>query len=265
MEERYEYHSSITKNRLYPFKLRVGGAGDEVFPNWHENIEILRVIDGEGLLQYGADELSIKAGDVAVINSGVIHRPYSHTGMSYYYLIIDRGFCIENGIDVTAFEFEKIFSDEKTERLILDAVAENERYSAEASGIRAASMRCTVLSLLVHLCENHSIRITKQDSNAVGYVKRAMEYFAENYSRKITLDMLADYCRVTKCHIAREFKRYTGQTPFTYLNLLRCKNANRLIENGVSLTEAAYECGFESLSYFSRTYKRLMGVSPSNR
>jgi AraC-like DNA-binding protein len=32
---------------------------------------------------------------------------------------------------------------------------------------------------------------------------------------------------------------------------------------GMSVTEAAFECGFESLSYFSRTYKKIMGVSPS--
>lgn len=90
-----------------------------------------------------------------------------------------------------------------------------------------------------------------------------LEYLNENYTQSITLDELARLCGITKCHLAREFKRYTGQTVLTYVNSLRCQLAGLCISEGLSVTEAAYKSGFESLSYFSRVYKRLMGVPPS--
>ncbi|MBQ8432508.1 MAG: helix-turn-helix domain-containing protein [Clostridia bacterium] len=63
-------------------------------------------------------------------------------------------------------------------------------------------------------------------------------------------------CEITECYLAREFKSYTGQTVMTYLNMVRCKNAEICLAEGKSVTETAYECGFESISCFSRTYKK---------
>ena len=81
----------------------------------------------------------------------------------------------------------------------------------------------------------------------------------------LSLDTLASLCGVTKFHLMRQFKQYTGQTIFSYLNHLRCQNAELLIAEGNSITEAAYASGFESLSYFSRTYKKHMGTAPSKK
>ena len=80
------------------------------------------------------------------------------------------------------------------------------------------------------------------------------------WSEKLSI---AAMCGITKYHLAREFKRITGQTVLTYLNALRCKKAQLLLSEGKTVTEAAFESGFESLSYFSRTYKRIMGAPPS--
>ena len=65
--------------------------------------------------------------------------------------------------------------------------------------------------------------------------------------------------------MSRDFKKYTGNTVFEYINISRCKTAATLIASGMSVSAAANECGFENLSYFSRTYKKYMGKLPSDR
>jgi len=69
-------------------------------------------------------------------------------------------------------------------------------------------------------------------------------------------------CNITKYHLIREFKRYTGQTICTYVNILKCKRAEAFLVQGLTVTETATECGFDNVSYFSQVYKKIMGISP---
>jgi len=68
---------------------------------------------------------------------------------------------------------------------------------------------------------------------------------------------------ISKFYLCREFKAYTGSSILQTVNLLRCTQAKLLIEGGATVSQAALSCGFDNLSYFSRTFKKLMGALPS--
>ena len=266
MEIRYEHHTTIRQDKQCPFKL---GDAERTLPapsNWHENIEILYTTSGEGKIQYGRTIYPLSPGDITVINSGVLHRPYTESDIDYYFIIIDEVFCKENGLDTSRIQFCEHFCDEKVALLFEEAVAAIQAYEASPSALSTARTRLSVLALLLMLCERYSVpKEAKETPPSLSeiYVKRVIEYINEKYTERITLDELSMLCGITKFHLAREFKRITGQTVFSYINTLRCKKAEALIVAGKSTTEAALESGFESLSYFSRTYKNLMGASPS--
>jgi len=60
------------------------------------------------------------------------------------------------------------------------------------------------------------------------------------------------------------FRAYTGMPVIHYINTLRCDYARKLItENGCNVSEAALMVGISNLPYFTRLYKRHMGVLPS--
>ena len=123
-----------------------------------------------------------------------------------------------------------------------------------------------MLNLLIHLISLHShpfLSTQQKPSASDAYTKKTLEYLNEHYSQPIALDALADLCGITKCHLSREFKRATGLTVLTYVNILRCKKAEMLLSEGKTVTETAIECGFDSLAYFSKTYKKITGSSPS--
>jgi len=64
-------------------------------------------------------------------------------------------------------------------------------------------------------------------------------------------------------HVSRELKRCTGETPTELVNRLRLEHAARhLLLSGKNITTVAYDCGFETLSYFSGLFKNRFGLTP---
>ena len=85
----------------------------------------------------------------------------------------------------------------------------------------------------------------------------------ERYQNKITVDEVAELCNLTKPAFCRYFKKATGNTFIGFLNQYRISQAKRLLLMGKNISETCYECGFESLSYFNRTFKKITEENPS--
>ncbi len=85
----------------------------------------------------------------------------------------------------------------------------------------------------------------------------------ERYQSKITVDEVAELCNLTKPAFCRYFKKATGNTFVGFLNQYRISQAKRLLLLEKNIGETCYECGFESLSYFNRTFKKVTGENPS--
>jgi len=266
MEAIYEHHLKLRMDRLCPFKLLNGKQGGAGVANFHDNIEVFFVKGGRGIIQCGPDELVCSEGDTVVISSGEIHRVCSIENFKYVGIIIDDGFCRDNGIEMRNFRFLPHFCDGETASLICsaaDAIAEYRNYEEP---LKAARVRSAVLSLIINLVSNHCIAEQRESNSSEiskSHVKRALSYLDANFKEHISLDSLAAQVGITKYHLVRLFKIHTGETVTDHLNTKRCNEAKRYLERGMTVTEAAIECGFESVSYFSRVYKRVMGASPS--
>ncbi|TMU55282.1 AraC family transcriptional regulator [Flagellimonas algicola] len=86
----------------------------------------------------------------------------------------------------------------------------------------------------------------------------------KNYQRKIEIAEVAALCNLGKEAFCRYFKKSTGNTFTNFLNQYRISQAKRLLLIGKNVSETCYECGFESLSYFNRTFKKISGENPSD-
>lgn len=265
MQATHETHIAIKKNKLCPFKLLSAKKTGVGICNWHSNLEIIHVTEGNGSAQYGGETLKIETGDTVVINSGALHCFFSGHSMDFIGIIIDDDFCKESGIVPEKFDFERLIKDRRLGELIHTCADTVKAYQNSKEPLYAAKARSQVLSLLVFLAEGYSKEVTGETEGkktSEEYVKMVIGHLIDHYTDDVTLDSLAALCGITKFHLARVFKHYTRETIFTYLNALKCKNAQKYLSRGVSVTETATRCGFESVSYFSRTYKRVMGFSP---
>ncbi len=266
-EYTYEHHINIRSDALCPFKIShtICSSADSI-ANWHNNIEILFFSEGTASVQYGSERFDVKGEEMVIINSNALHRICNKNNLNYYLLIVDESFCRENGIDIQNCVFEKKFIDQEAGRLLVRAVESIIAYN-KAEPFSSTKARCAVLNFLTYLCTTHllsTVATTENRHFSEKYVKDIMKYLNEHFEEKIDLDMLASLCGITKFYLSREFKHHTGQTIFTYITMLKCKKAQLCLTSGMSVTETAVVCGFDNVSYFSQTYKKAMGVSPSD-
>lgn len=90
------------------------------------------------------------------------------------------------------------------------------------------------------------------------------EWLEQHYQTLITLDELAAKVNLTTRTLLRRFKNATGQTPFAYLQSIRVEAAKKHLEtDNVSLETITNAVGYEDLSSFTRLFKSITGLSPS--
>lgn len=89
-------------------------------------------------------------------------------------------------------------------------------------------------------------------------------YIDENNSSDLTLDDLAKRFHFSKNHIINLFREAFGITPFAYLNRIRIRKAQRLLEVTSRTAESiAFECGFCDYSHFYKTFRQVSGLPPN--
>ncbi len=92
---------------------------------------------------------------------------------------------------------------------------------------------------------------------------KIMHFINTNYQRKITQDEIASRIGMTTVAFCRYFKEKTGKVFIFFVNEMRVGFACKLlIENHLSITQICFECGFNNLSNFNRTFKRLTSYTP---
>ena len=263
MKITYETHT--LKDELLPFvfallPIRAKDGPRNILLNWHENIEIIYCVGGKGEVLCGTKFIPIKNGDIVVINSNLFHDIITTDSADCYYLIVENDFCRENGIDLTRITFNEFVDSEKIRNAyqrIIDAYDTSDPF-------HAAEVRHSVLGLVLSLCKEQTVRVddTAEDVG-IRRISDVIEYIKLHFTERLTLEDIARYCGISRSYLVHEFKKYTKQTVINYLNTLRCINARSLIRNGMDISGAALSSGFESVSYFSKTYKKYMSVCPS--
>jgi AraC-like DNA-binding protein len=100
---------------------------------------------------------------------------------------------------------------------------------------------------------------TRKDQDRL---QRVYRFLDEHYQRKIEITEVAELCHFTNAAFCRYFKKMTRLTFVHFLNLYRVNEAKRLLMLDKNVTETCFSCGFESLSYFNRTFKAMTGENP---
>jgi len=259
------YELNLMSNPLLPFRIRRGVTRSKGnIPNWHENTEVLYCSGGTGYFYCNGNRYRVAPGDMVVANSELLHCVATDDTMEYCCLILDRHFCLENGIPTTKLTFRELIRDPELAGAFLNIYAANDRYGQTEAFFEVAAVRAAVLEFLTRLCRDHLLQETRSAAPHRGEpVKKAVIYIRKHLAEPMTLDEIARQAGVSKHYLARLFKEILGKTVFETVRVLRCNEARHRIGEGMSVSEAAHSCGFENLSYFTRTFKQYYGILPS--
>ena len=96
------------------------------------------------------------------------------------------------------------------------------------------------------------------------WLRRLHEQLSENPCGSFTLRGLAASAGIHPVHLSRQFKRYYGEPLWDFLRRRRVEiGAQRILSGCETLCEIAYSLGFSEHAHFTRTFRRFMGVTPS--
>ena len=93
-------------------------------------------------------------------------------------------------------------------------------------------------------------------------VKNAVAYIRAHYAERLTLSEVADHVYVSQWHLSKLISRCTGESFFDLLNTVRIEKAKELLADpALRVWEVSENVGFTDATHFSRTFKRLTGMS----
>jgi len=137
-------------------------------------------------------------------------------------------------------------------------VFDEEQYKAM---LRLLSTFAEHLAIISKSIESEGDDPPSREPALVGNAKR---YIQDRYQRKISLDEAARAVNASTRHFCKVFKQATGLTFTDYLARVRVEKAKNLLQNPhLRVSEIAFETGFDSISQFNRSFKRITGLAPT--
>ena len=228
--------------------------------NWHENIELQYCSSGHGYVLLNGERYEIKEGDTVVVNSRAIHYTGTSDDIKYHCLIISTQLC-----ELASIEYEQLLFQPLIDNpVITDAIKEiNEVYYSQ-DDCKTARLQLLMLKILIELKKHHTVSskfVNKSSTNNI--VMETIRFIKKNYMNRITLDILAKNAFTDKYNLSKKFKSATSYTIVQYINSYRCEKVIELMRKGIAINEAAIKCGFNNMSFFTKTFKAFTGELPS--
>lgn len=131
--------------------------------------------------------------------------------------------------------------------------------------VRDQATHLAVEGLLLHLFARMTRSTARDERKVPPWVGLLAEILGDNPAAKLTLRSLSERLQIHPVYLSRQFPRYFRSTLGEYLRKARIRKAVQLMRQcrDKSLAEIALECGFSDQSHFGRTFRRILGVTPS--
>jgi AraC-like DNA-binding protein len=248
---------------------------DFYYWHFHPEVELVYIEGVDGQRYVGSHSSNYYDGDLALIGSYIPHLNFDYgVKGSYYKMVLQMDASFLKPHTAALPELAKI------RKLLLDAnhgvvfskaikerVGEMMKDLNSYTGVGLLQFVLGMLDILAQDGERQLLH-TLPYQNAF-YEKQqdkfrsVIKYVEDNYSRKIRISEIAKISNYSEAAFCRYFKKMTRLSFTTFVNNYRIDIAKRLLREGANVTEAAFSCGFDSVSYFNRTFKKVTGVNPS--
>lgn len=248
----------------------------EMASHWHTELEIIKIYTGKLNIKLNNHEYTACKNDVVFVNPETVHGAYPSDDCRYDCIVLNLGL-LEIAENSCHFFIESILNREysvlefhKYTRSEFDNAIENLFYAMKH---KSSGYKFTVIGALYRLfgiiIDSHiytssaNTALINSDKN-VPKLKNVLSFIRSNYDKQITLDDMAISAGMSPKYFCYFFKEMTRKTPVEYLTAYRIEKASRkLLNSDISVTDIAYSCGFNDLSYFIKTFKNLKGITPA--
>lgn len=244
-------------------------------PHFHSFYEIYYLQDGSSNYLIEGKLFNIKAGDIVLIKPYVLHKTlYPHDSNNTRYLIsFNEDYfhyiplediqwilaMFEQPCPVIQFDLKtKKKWDRNLQSIRMDVKEKKQGYHFR--------IHFLIEQLLLMLKENENIEkfYDKNLTPTEEKIAKVTSYIHNHYEETISLTPLAERFYMSSYYLSHKFKDITGFTVVEYIQLIRIKKAQQLLESTKQRTiDISRQCGFGSISQFNRVFHKICGTSPN--
>lgn len=226
---------------------------------------IIYCTDGEGWIKMNNKKTVIQAGEYVIIKAGLSHsygseknNPWTIYWFHLQEKIADTLINALSGQD--AKPICKVAYSEDRIQLFENIYSVFTRgYSNDLLIFANISFSYFFASLIMPQNFDQGIKLY----SSVTVSEKAIGFMKENIRTPVSLNQIAEHCGLSVSFFSRKFKQETGYPPIEYLNYLKIQKACQLLHfSKLKINELIEEIGITDAFYFSRLFKRQMGVSP---
>ncbi len=239
----------------------------------HNIYEILFVLQGEGSYIVEGTQYPLRANTLMIFRPQEYHyvRPSENSTYERYVIYFDATVPIDNAARLPFLNCESLnthgvyFSAERLSKRLLPVfrmINGLPSFSGRASKdlpLEETLIRTVVTQILLLLSLEDT---AEEEATGNQTVNKIVEALHTRLGEPLSLDQLAQEFFVSKYHLCRIFRQYTGVPLMTYISTKRIARAQQLLEQGVSATEAAELTGFQDYSSFYRAFRKQTGHAP---
>ncbi|MDO5156907.1 MAG: AraC family transcriptional regulator [Eubacteriales bacterium] len=251
----------------------------EHFPmHWHKYIELIAIPYDEkknlkGTIKINQEQYELHGGDFVLIWPGELHEVVDNEDKAFIALqfpmkvlsdIKDFAICLNLYKKKHFYNYED--SPEQNERIFFSLKQIFQVSTEYERNFRNVEMLMHLYDMFICL-GNDLLKNAKQANNTLNQDEKilaACAYIQENCDTNITLDSVAKHIGFSPCYFSRYFKKVTSYSFVEYLMMQRVNRLQVLLtDDSLSITDAAYQAGFKSISTLNRVFKQYSGCSPT--
>lgn len=243
--------------------------------HWHSECEFIRILQGTFELNINDKIYHLNKGDIVFINSGFIHSGIPKN-CSYECLVFDLSYFRKeinfsntfiNSIISFKKEIPTLYSEkDKNLYSILESIFQTMKIQAPGYKLKFYGLFYYFLGIIREFnLFTDNLEFKSKNHKKLLQIKKAILFIHQKYMYDISLKDLADYLDLNTNYFCKFFKEITQNSPIEYLNYYRIECAKeKLKESHLSITEIAYDCGFNDLSHFTKVFKKYTNMTPRN-
>ena len=250
--------------------------------HWHPDFEIASAECGVLDYQVGQQHIRLEPGDSIFVNGNMLHgirqlsgdEPdpmpnivFSGTLAAPETSVIYQKYILPV-IGCGTLPFIVFRHDEPDHSEVLRLIGEIYTAFREQDVCFEMTVQRNISRIFEYICRNFESLPRSEESRiqltAQIRIQKMLTYIYEHYADAVTLEDIAGAANISRSEAGRCFQTYMNCSPVDALIRHRLQTARRLLtETTLTLQEISYDCGFHSVNYFSRQFKKLYGYAPS--
>lgn len=235
-------------------------------PHWHDYYVVGLITGGVQTFSYRRARHVTTRGGLFILNPGEPHTGESaiDDGFGYRALYPTNEHMRQVMAELRRPDALPIFPTARMDELDTASAVHfvHAMLASEHSTLERQTRWLSLLTTLVlrYGSERFALPLAGYEPRAVSLARAHLE---EHFAERVTLPQLAAEAGLSPFHLVRVFRRATGITPHAYLESVRIRHAQRLLEHGESTAMVAFATGFSGQSHFTERFRRTLGVTPA--